>query len=419
MDSPLVWLSGASPEILRRSQERERAWYWALGGAVLVAGVISGIGVVAALRTIATMPLAFAVPVGIVFSFSFIAIGRFLIPALRRRTRVRTYIAVMLPTLLIALLAAASIAAAAISNVDRSAVDKQIIIIQQQNYDNYLKSAGNSSLNEKIVADQGKIIELNREIASDGQVNPDPQLKADEAQLASAQTQLQTYQAQLNCELYGVSSHGVHCKPGFGPVAQQDQARINYYSNLVARDQQLIKQRQLQLQTTAAQAKASLPLAKQTLTQDQAALESVIGSFKRGSSNAGIAIRFSALTEVSSHGSANVAWLLLFVFLAFLTILPVMLKALQNRWPETEYERNYDLDQQMRLLDSRNAVLLQEKARNAEAKTTIKEIRQLLDDWDTNFPETREEALAVGQRLSTALMRDWENRRNNGDAGLR
>ena len=106
-------------------------------------------------------------------------------------------------------------------------------------------------------------------------------------------------------------------------------------------------------------------------------------------------------------------------FLHIPTFLPILIKALQNRGPATEYERNYDLAEQMRLLDSRNTMLLREEARNAEAKITIKEIRQLLEDWDANIPETREEALAVGQRLSTALMRDWENRRNNGDAGLR
>lgn len=384
-----------------------------------MAGAISGIGVVAALRTIATVSLAVAVPFGLAFSFCFIAIGRFLIPALRRHTKVGTYVAVMIPTLVIGLLAAASIALAGISNVDQSAVDKQIIIIQQQNYDNYLKSAENSSLNEKITADQRKILELNAEVASDGQVNPDPQLKADEAQLVSAQTQLQTYIAQLNCQLYGVTSHGVQCVPGFGPVADFDQARVNYYQSLVAHDQQLIQQRQHQLQATAAQAQASLPLADQTLTQDTGTQESIISSFKRDSADAGVTIRLSALTEVSSHGSANVAWPLLFIFFTFLTFLPILIKALQNRGPATEYERNYDLAEQMRLLDSRNTMLLREEARNAEAKITIKEIRQLLEDWDANIPETREEALAVGQRLSTALMRDWENRRNNGDAGLR
>ena len=418
MDSLLIWLSGASPEILRRCPERERVRYWALGGAVLMAGAISGIGVVSALRTIATMALAFAIPLGLVSSFTFIIIGRLLISAIRRHTKVRAYAAVMIPTLLIALLAAASIAAAGISHVDQPAVDKQIIIIEQQNYDNFLKSAGNSSLNEKIAVDQEKIIELNAEIASDGQVNPDPQLKADEAQLASAQTQLQTYTAQLDCQLYGVTNHGIQCIPGSGPEAELDQARVNYYQSLVVNDRRLIQQRQQRLQVTAARANASLPLANQTLTQDQAALASILRSFRRGSANPGVSIRFSALTEVSSHESATVAWLLLLISLAFLAFLPILLKALQNRGPETEYERNYNLDQQMRLLDSRNTVLLQEEARNAEARTTIREIRQLLDDWDTNIPETREEALAVGQRLSTALMRDWENRRNNGTLDL-
>jgi len=101
----LVWLSGADPALM--SQHRvDRGRYVGMGTAILTTGTMAGVSLWFALTTALGVPALVAVPFALAWAVMIMALDRFLVVSLKRRTgwKAGRYFAAASPRLAMAVL---------------------------------------------------------------------------------------------------------------------------------------------------------------------------------------------------------------------------------------------------------------------------------------------------------------------------
>jgi Domain of unknown function (DUF4407) len=211
-------------------------------------------------------------------------------------------------------------------------------------------------------SDQTLVNQLKAKEASGGTlvvVSNDPQIKAWTQEEASANAQVQYWTAEQNCQLYGGTNNGVTCQRGYGPVAKNDQNRIDYWSGLANTYSNDIKSRTglLEAQDKADQsaaensAKAELPVAEHALQAATAQLNAQTKNINSSiNGNDGILEQLKALSAVTAGNfTLQLARLMLFLLFLFVDIMPVFIKLLFNLAPASNYDRILANEEEMQL----------------------------------------------------------------------
>lgn len=371
MGALLIWLSGASPKILKRCPT-ERPKYLGIGSVILMTAAIASLSMAFALRQAVMVPTILAVVLALAWGIVIIALNRWLIVSLDRQERAWRYLILAIPNLALSVLLGIVISTPLVLQIFRSDIDRQIALIHVQSQNAYFREMRTSPLSQQIASSQAKVSYLERVVATGGLLaNPltSPELINLMAQRAQAQNQADAAYKQWSCEIHGSPGS---CVTGSGPLAEVD---LKQYQNDVAvvrqYDRQINKLRShllAEAKTNASrvveEARADLPDAKGGLVAEQQEQQDQTASFVRANaSDTGLLIRLEALGAFSQSSALNAARWLLFTLFTVIQCLPITVKVLLNLGPENTYEKMVDLEEAMILRAAREDSLRRQAAR--------------------------------------------------------
>jgi hypothetical protein len=344
-------LSGAHEETLALVPT-ERARFESLGWAVLITSCMAAVSMWFALASAVGINGILAIPVALFWGLVIMGIDRWLITSMPADSKRKFAMAV--PRLALALLLGTLISTPLVLRIFQSEINAQIAVMQQGNYNTFLRQQGSSQVSTQVVKYKNELQQLNTVInshgASTGDTASDPQLVAYENQKTQLEGELThwtnlkaQYYQEYTCQLYG----GPTCpKKGFGPAAKDSQQNYNDASQQVDAIkgqingvQKEIQQRDKQLNSSSVadennryqEALNERPLVQNeynTAVQRQGQLQATY--FAQEQAAHGILVRLEALSQLS-QGNFTVTAARFLLFLLFLVIecLPVTVKLLQ------------------------------------------------------------------------------------------
>jgi hypothetical protein len=353
VDRPLIWLSGADPEILA-AHTVDRNRYFGMGCAILITGTLAGVSMWVALHTALGLPALNAVPFALVWAMIIMAIDRWLVASLKRRDdwKAGRYFRAASPRLAMAVLFGFIISTPLTLWIFHSEIQYQLTLSQQHATYEYFHGKTREQLVAMITQDSDAVASLSIQSRTGGpgiDLSKDLTLQKLEKQLAAEEQLENTYYYQWQCQLYGVAGGGQKCMAGTGVLAATAEKRYDNAVSQVASDERLVQAREALLegqstkQRTAtrildknnlAGAKKTLATNKKLLAQDDADF------FSANKADTGLLARIRALDQASAGDAVlEVSRWLFFLFLVVIDCLPVLVKVGNNLGPEDEYEQ--------------------------------------------------------------------------------
>lgn len=338
MKKLLLTLSGARSEVLDHCPS-ERGKFEGIGGAVLTTSVLAVISMTFALHSALGMSLFLAIPVSLFWGLAIMSLDRWLVGTIQAGDQHRWRMAV--PRILMAVLIGIVISTPLVLRIFKSEIDTQIAQIKQDRASSYLGEQQRSAVGQEVARLSATVANLQKVIASGGEVAEDPlkdpKVIALTKERDQAQDQEKTFYDQWQCQLYG----GAECpKKGNGILARTSESNYRKAKGRVDSLNRQIAQRQRQLtakdeankQARLANAKADLPSVQTQLDAALARQRALQSSFDT-SNNAtnGILIRLQALGQVSGKDlTLRMAHILLFLLFMVIECLPVSVKLMQK-----------------------------------------------------------------------------------------
>ncbi len=389
----LVWFSGEDYELLQ-GYPRNQAPYLLIGAAVLASAVLAGTATVALFQLVSSITLAVQVVVGLLVAAASTVFDRFLVTALIVRGTGRgRYVAALIFRALLGAVSASFAATLIVAQVAPLDVNIQIAAAQLQNRQAFYAALNKSKLAEDITAERELVTALRR---------PDPRVQNLEGLLKDVvQVQEQAAYYGYNCLRYGTGT----CQT---PDPSAAERWLTEYDADVRQAKQ-ISAMILSLETAAEPAEAKLPTAESQLNSNIAAQEKLIKSFQASNNDPGLPTRLLAVYRATNRAWARVGWWVFIIFFLIVGCVPVVRKWRLTRKPETPYE----LAREEAQAGSRKQGGFQSMPdeSDAEPSTAREEINRIIAAWDRKIPSTSSEVNGIGSTLTSALMRDWANRR--------
>ena len=339
----LIWLSGASWDLLRRSPaDRER--YFGLGASVLIASCLAGTSLGISLRDVVGSPLALAILFGIAFFCVMITLNRWIVLSLYRQQSPLITLVYAIPGVALSIILGVVIAAPVTAIIFQPEIQRQITEIELHNA-NMETSTAADSLNKKITSERAIVASLENEIATEdvNVKNPaqDPTVESLLQQRNEAKVQAQADYNVWQCEITGEPAGACSGVAGDGPAAHADYQRYLNEVSVETTDtaqinaaEQQIENNQSAHQTTA---QHSLLVAEDELLGDvkqQSQLSSTLAKANTG--NSGLLLQLQALSDLSSeNASVDASRWVLAALLTLILCLPLLSKVLLNLGSES------------------------------------------------------------------------------------
>ena len=337
MGNFLITLSGARPEILAQCPT-ERTKFQSLGWAILITCVMATISMWFALTSVMGFSPVLSFPVALIWGLIIMGIDRWLVTSMPIDGSSKILVA--LPRLLLALLLGALISTPIVLRIFQSEINNQVSIIKENNEAAFLTSQQRSSVVAQVTKWQNTVKNLQQVIDSHGAtaINPasDPVVQGLTTQLNSERKVAASDYHAWQCQLYG----GCGAPPGSGPLAAASKARYEADEAQISSLTSQIQTRETQLQDSSAaaevnrvqQARTALPKAQAQLAAAQAEQNTLLSNFQvTNNATNGLLIRLKALDQLSAGNSTlNTARLLLFLLFLVIECLPVTVKLLQR-----------------------------------------------------------------------------------------
>jgi len=417
----IIWLSGAQPDILRKSPA-DYPRYFGMGIVVLITAGIATLSMTFALHTALKVAVGVAVGFALLWGLAVMNIDRWLVVSLQRQEGKLAYISIVTIRLALGLLFGLVISTPFVLQIFAPEIGKQITIIQRNSANTYFAQLKTNPLTQRIAADQSKVNGLENTIRTRGGAGPNPYQDPAVVRLIGLKNQANRHArsdfAKWQCQLYGIPKG--QCKPGQGPLARATHQR--YLSDVAQAQQdnqrtvQLVKSLQNKnaggAKSSLSEAQKSLPPALAQLQQDKQEQAKLTDSFKnQNASNAGLLLRLKALSQATAGNTQlNTArWLLLALF-TVIEWLPVIVKTLLNLGPKTKYEELAELDQRKRWRLSEEESKRELAAGMIGMEGIIPDAGSLAEDRETYLPAIRQQILAAEQRIAEEIVREWERR---------
>jgi hypothetical protein len=376
VDALLIWLSGASPRILRQCPA-ERPKYTGIGSVILATSLLAAISMGFLLHEDIRATFVWAIVLSIVWGVSFAALDRWLTVSLDRQPAPLRYLLLALPRILLSVLIGIVITTPLVMQIFNSEIDSRITIDQNAQVNSFVSSLPNSIIGREVSADQGKVSALLKEISTGGFVAPeistDPVVVSLSAQLHSAQTQANAAYQLWQEQLYGGGQGAV---AGNGPLAQADhseyESAVSQVTNLDSQIQ--AREKTVEQQATAAsalrltQAKADLPASRAQLAAAQNELQTLTINGQRAINNdTGLLSHLEAFSqETSFSGVLSLAALTIFLMFFLIQLLPIVVKVLLNLGPQSTYEKMVVYEEEAALRAAREDIARRQARRSLE-----------------------------------------------------
>ena len=417
--SPLIWLSGAQPDILAEFKH-DRAKYVGIGSAVLITSTMAVVSMAFALHMALNASLPLAIPFALAWGLAIMSLDRWLVVSLARQPGYR-YLVLALPRALLGLLFGIIISTPLTLQIFHVEIENQMSVDHTNAAAAYNSSPAVAKLTASVTADQRSVAGYQAVISSGGGAgmspSQDPTLVSLNNQLKSDQAQAQSYYKSWHCEVYG--GCGPTYMQGNGTAAKTDYANYQYDTGKAKSDQQQIAAQQASLgrqnatnaASTVSSARSNLIPAQAKLTRDQSAITTLKQNYKTTlASDTGILARLQALDELRlSNPTLFVAEFLLFLFFTTIEWLPIMVKLLLNFGPENTYEKALAEAEQVSLMRAENQRMTQYLRSVREQNETHTESERVYNEWtDRVLPGLIRDELIAKERIARYHLAQWE-----------
>jgi Domain of unknown function (DUF4407) len=415
-----IWLSGANRKILSQCPT-ERPKYFGLGAVILVTGAMAGVSLAFALVNGLKISLDAAIVFAVLWSLAITMIDRLFVVSMHRQRNPLIYLIQALPRLLMSVVLGFVISTPFVLQIFKPEITNEVSKMHAAARTAYFKALPTNPVQLTVLADQKTVNQLKTQAASGGppvDVSADKQIQTWTAQLAHANAEVTKWTNLQNCQLYGGTSNGVKCQPGYGPVAKNDQTEITTWQKDVTTLQNEIKTRTHLLETQSQQANKSL---KKTASAQLAAAESALKAAQKQLNlqtqtvTSGIANNDGILEQLKALGAATagnfsleMARLLLFLLFLFVDIMPVFIKLLMNLTPATNYDKLLASEEDMQLREAENGRAVEQAARRQAAQAQANGVRYRSDAMSAPLPGLREDIIKTRMRVEREWLKRYE-----------
>lgn len=421
-----IWLSGANRRLLAECPT-EQPKYFGLGAVIIVTGAMAGASLAFALVNALKISLSAAIVFAVLWGLAIIMIDRLFVSSMHRQKNPLIYVVQAIPRLVMSLVLGFVISTPFVLQIFKPEINSEIQQMQAVQRAAYFKNLPTNPVYLAVQQDQTKLNNLSALAASGGSgidISKDPQLVSMNSQLTNAQNQLDYWRNDLSCQLYGKGTNGKTCKPGYGPLGQDDQQRIDYYSGQVQtltaeitnRTNALEKQSGQQQTDLKGTYQAQLTAAKHTLQSAQQQLALQTANVTSGiEQNDGILEQLKALGNVTAGNTTlQEARLLLFLLFLFVDTMPVFMKLLINIMPAGTYDTILAGEEALQVRDAEEDRAQRQAARRAARQAEAAGVRARNEAYFAPLPGMTEDIIAARRRVEEhwlkrreeAMMRD-------------
>jgi hypothetical protein len=420
-----IWLSGASRQILAECPT-ERPKYFGLGAAIFITGAMAGVSLAFALVNALKINLTAAIVFAACWGLAIMMLDRLFVVSMHRQRNPIYYFVQAAPRFLMALVIGFVISTPFVLQIFKPEITSEVQQMAATQREKYYAGLPNNPVQLEVRRDQTTYDTLDQTAKSGGTpapVSDNPQIVAWNSQLNHANDEVQNWTNQLDCQLYGGTSNGVKCQPAYGPVAHDDQGKIDFWQGQADTLTSEIKTLTGQLGAKNAEnqiaqeqtAQSQLRSAKDALDSAQTQLadqtNNVVSSIN---GNDGILEQLKALAAVTQNNfTLQMARLLLFLLFVFIDVMPVFVKLLINLAPAGTYDQLLAEEERTQVQDAENARAARTAARRQAIHAEAAGLRHWYEALRTPMPEARDELLAMRRRLDKQKRHMYEHQQRH------
>jgi hypothetical protein len=342
MRSPLLWLSGADPDILRACPYGERAKYVGLGGAVLTTSTMGALSSGFALRMAMGLPIAVCVVLALAWGVALMNLDRWLISGTQRKATLWQNLVLAAPRVLLGVLIGLVVSTPLTLRIFQDEINAEITAMQREAQDDFARKLATDQRFARIPALSASITAMQADLGRGQDVSGDPTVTQARTDFEQADTAYQKAVQLVICEQDGTC--------GTKKRGEGDSYRLKLANRDRLRNERDAKAGALRAAETAARGTRTGSLAR--VGADLAASQADLASATRAKqaaedayaeaerNNHGLLARMNALSRITDRNPAlGLAHLVLIMFLTAFEVLPVLFKVLLSAGGASVYDR--------------------------------------------------------------------------------
>ncbi|MEV7008575.1 DUF4407 domain-containing protein [Streptosporangium sp. NPDC051022] len=391
----LIWLSGARPEILRRSPG-DRGMYEGIGGAVLTTAVLAGVSFAFALTMALHAPLPASIGLGLLWALAIMNLDRWLVASIHRsRAWWRNLLFAILPRLALAALFGVVISTPLVLQIFDKEIQIGLTTMQRERDQAFRTAQDRSELAVQIRELTGQETALEKVLASggaSGDPGADPEVVRLRALVDARQRQVDEIRDEKICEMDGTCGSK---ERGEGPIAREHDRKLREAERRLAMAQDELTARQREVGkldrqsrgSTLSATKTKLSAVRANLKELRAQRDGELAAFTERNGEAGLLARIEALGRVSAgNGGLAATRLLLFLLITALECMPVLVKVMQTLGEPNNYEKILRMEEDKVLRVQRERIRNEQVAALIENDRITSTADQLRSERDRAMP---------------------------------
>jgi len=342
MNSPLIWLSGADPEILRTCPYGERVKYLGLGGAVLTTSLMGALSCGFALHMAMKLPLVACVVLALAWGVAIMNLDRWLISGTQRRATVWQNLMLAAPRVLLGTLIGLVVSTPLTLRIFQDEINAELQVMQREAQDTFARKLATDERFARIPGLTGSVRSMQADLDKGGDVSGDPTVGKARADYAAADKAYQDAVQQVLCEDDGSCGSG---KAGQGKSFLLKKANRDRLKRERAELAAAVEQAEATARGTRTgslgQVRTDLAAARAALKESTAARDAAQAEFAASErNNEGLLARMTAMSRLTeANATLSMAHLVLILFLTAFEVLPVLFKILLSIGNPSVYDR--------------------------------------------------------------------------------
>jgi hypothetical protein len=345
MKSPLIWLSGADPEILRTCPHGEHVRYLGLGGAVLTTSIMAALSCGFALHMAMRLPLAACVVLAIAWGLAIMNLDRWLISGTQRRATAWQNLALAAPRVLLGVLIGLVVSTPLTLRIFQDEINAELRVMQREAQDEFARLLTTDERFVRIPELTTSVAAMQADLDNGFDVSTDPTVRRAQADHAAADKAYQAAVQLVICEDDGSCGTG---RAGQGKSFQLKVANRNRLEGERDRAAAALQQARTAARATRTgtltQIRTDLAMARADLTRSTAARDAAQAEFADSErNNDGLLARLTAMSRLTGDNAMlSLAHFVLVLFLTAFEVLPVLFKILLSIGGHSVYDRLRD-----------------------------------------------------------------------------
>jgi hypothetical protein len=342
MISPLIWLSGADPDILRSCPYGERAKYVGLGGAVLTTSAMGALSCGFALHMAMRLPVVICVVLALAWGVAIMNLDRWLISGTQRRATAWQNLMLAAPRVLLGVLIGLVVSTPLTLRIFQDEINAELAVMQREAQDEFARKLAADERFTRIPALAASVATMQSDLDKGPDVSGDPTVARIQAEYDVIDRNYQKAAQLVICEEDGTCGTG---KRGAGKSFDLKVTNRDKLENDRADKGEQLRAAQTTARGTRAgsltQVRADLDKSRVDLAAIIAAKQGVQDEFAAAErNNHGLLARMNALSRLTDDDSTLwIAHAVLILFLTAFEVLPVLFKILLSIGSPGVYDR--------------------------------------------------------------------------------